>query len=94
MDATNLFRSMLAGDIPGGAKLVGYTARGDGPELTLYDVLEHTVTGPSVEKGHHPGDHWHPDDRVTVKLRSPGRGDYIMVHKANDQLTVTGIRST
>lgn len=86
MTTHQLFTTQLAGDITAGAKLVSYTQRGDGPELTLLDVLE--VEAPDRLEGAH----FHPDDLITITVRSPhGSGHYAMVLKAVSPLVVAGI---
>jgi len=86
MDTRNLFIPMLAGDVPVGAKLVSYTQRGDGPELTLLEMLD--VHAPDRI----PGAHHAPEALVTLILRSPHGGDpYATVLKCNQTITVTGI---
>lgn len=86
MNGLHLFVPRAAGEITVGAKLVSYTPRGDGPELTLLEVLK--VDAPERI----PGAHHHPEAPVKVTLRSPYGGDpFILALKAGTQITVTGI---
>lgn len=85
MDASHLFRSIDAGDLTPGASLVSYTPRGDGPELTILDVIR--VDGPERL----PGAHHAPNTNVCITVRDPhGAGDFTMVLRATTKVIATG----